>query len=168
MSGPCVTPCSVPGPTLSAFTRSASFAAKASYTLSWTKIRLAHTQVWPALRYFDTIAPSAAASRSASSNTMKGALPPSSSEIFLMVGATCFISKRPTSFEPVNDSLRTVALAHISPPIARDDVPHAGRETRAMSELGERERGIGRRLGRLDDDRASRGQRGRHLARDHR
>ncbi len=64
------------------------------------------------------IAPSAAASRSASSNTTNGALPPSSSEIFLIVGATCFIRRRPTSVEPVNESLRTVGFAHISPPIA--------------------------------------------------
>jgi hypothetical protein len=62
------------------------------------------------------IAPSAAASRSASSNTMNGALPPSSSDSFLIVGATCAMSLRPTSVEPVNESLRTVGLAHISPP----------------------------------------------------
>src|SRR6187551_3681806 len=79
--------------------------------------RLAQTQVWPLLRYLEMIAPSAAASRSASSNTMNGALPPSSSEIFLIVGATCFISSRPTSVDPVNDSFRTVGFAHISPPI---------------------------------------------------
>ena len=108
----------MPGPTLSARTRSASFAAKASYTFAWTKKRFAHTQVWPALRYLEIIAPSAAASRSASSNTTKGALPPSSSESFLIVGATCFISSRPTSVEPVNESLRTTGFAHISPPIA--------------------------------------------------
>jgi hypothetical protein len=48
---------------------------------------LAHTQVWPALRYLLTIAPSTALSMSASSNTMKGALPPSSRLIFLIVGA---------------------------------------------------------------------------------
>src|SRR5258705_3738934 len=81
-------------------------------------MRLAQTHVWPALRYFEMIAPSAAASRSASSNTMNGALPPNSSESFLIVGATCCMSRRPTSVDPVNDSLRTSGLAHISPPIA--------------------------------------------------
>jgi len=40
------------------------------------------TQVWPALRYLLAIAPSTALSRSASSKTMNGALPPSSSESF--------------------------------------------------------------------------------------
>src|SRR5438034_2827400 len=49
---------------------------------------------------------------------MNGALPPSSSEIFLTVGATCCISKRPISVDPVNESLRTVGFAHISAPIA--------------------------------------------------
>jgi hypothetical protein len=56
---------------------------------------LAHTQVWPALRYLLTIAPSTALSRSASSNTMKGALPPSSRLIFLTVGAHWRARMRP-------------------------------------------------------------------------
>src|SRR5713101_7061140 len=42
-------------------------------------MRLAQTQVWPALRYFEAIAPLTAISISASSKTMNGALPPSSS-----------------------------------------------------------------------------------------
>ncbi|MCY1241314.1 hypothetical protein D9M72_542080 [compost metagenome] len=84
-------------------------------------MRLAQTQVWPALRYFDTIAPSTAASRSASSNTMKGALPPSSIDTFLMVDAVCAISTRPTSVEPVKVSLRTSGLLLISPPMALAD-----------------------------------------------
>jgi hypothetical protein len=78
---------------------------------------LAQTQVWPVLRYFEAMAPSTAASRSASSKTMKGALPPSSSETFLMVGAHCAMSSRPTSVEPVKDSLRTIGLPVSSPPI---------------------------------------------------
>ena len=67
-------------------------------------MRLTHTQVWPVLRYFDAIAPSTAASRSASSKTMNGALPPSSSDTFFTVRAHCAISSLPTSVEPVNDS----------------------------------------------------------------
>ena len=51
---------------------------------------------------------------------MNGALPPSSSEIFLIVGATSRISCRPISVEPVNESLRTAGFAHSSPPIALD------------------------------------------------
>ena len=45
-------------------------------------MRLAHTQVWPALRYLQATAPATAASRSASSKTMNGASPPSSIETF--------------------------------------------------------------------------------------
>src|SRR5438552_2535127 len=51
---------------------------------------------------------------------MNGALPPNSSDSFLMVGAHCCISTRPTSVEPVNVSLRTIGLEVISPPIARE------------------------------------------------
>jgi len=81
-------------------------------------MRLAQTQVWPALRYFEAMAPSTAASISASSNTMKEAFPPSSSESFLTVGAHCSMSRRPTAVEPVKLSLRTMGLLVISPPIA--------------------------------------------------
>jgi hypothetical protein len=79
---------------------------------------LAQTQVWPALRYLLTIAPSTALSMSASSNTMKGALPPSSRLIFLIVGAHCAARMRPTSVEPVNDRWRTTSLAHSTLPIS--------------------------------------------------
>src|SRR3954464_72594 len=81
-------------------------------------MRFAHTHVWPALRYLDARAPSTAASRSASSNTRKGALPPSSSESFLTVSAHWRMSTRPVSVEPVKESLRTVGLAHHSLPMA--------------------------------------------------
>ena len=46
-------------------------------------------------------------SRSASSNTTNGALPPSSIEQFTMQSAACCSRPRPTSVEPVNESLRT-------------------------------------------------------------
>ncbi|SAL70451.1 hypothetical protein AWB65_06919 [Caballeronia humi] len=49
---------------------------------------------------------------------MNGALPPSSSDTFLTVGALCAASNRPTAVDPVNDSLRTTGLLVISPPIA--------------------------------------------------
>src|SRR5436190_22943651 len=81
-------------------------------------MRLAHTQVWPALRYFEAIAPLTAASISASSKTMNGALPPSSSESFLTVPAHCCISNLPTSVEPVKVNLRTIGFEVSSPPIS--------------------------------------------------
>ena len=52
---------------------------------------------------------------------MKGALPPNSSESFLMVLAHCCASMLPISVEPVKDSLRTVGLEVISPPMALAD-----------------------------------------------
>src|SRR5215467_13710060 len=81
-------------------------------------MRLAQTQVWPALRYFEAIAPLTAISTSASSNTMKGALPPNSIEVFLTVAAHCSISSLPISVEPVKLRLRTVGFEVISPPIS--------------------------------------------------
>ena len=59
----------------------------ASCTPRCTNTRFGQTQVWPPLRNLAAIRPSTAASRSASSNTMKGALPPSSSDSFLSVSA---------------------------------------------------------------------------------
>src|SRR6202012_4660363 len=50
---------------------------------------------------------------------MNGALPPSSSDSFLTVGAHWLISRRPTGVEPVNDSFRTIGLLVISAPIER-------------------------------------------------
>jgi hypothetical protein len=68
---------------------------------------LAATQVCPALRILAATAPSTAASRSASSNTRKGALPPSSIEVRSTPCAAWPSSTRPTSVEPVKDSLRS-------------------------------------------------------------
>ena len=49
---------------------------------------------------------------------MKGALPPSSMLVFLMVGAHCASSRRPTSVEPVKVSLRTSGLLVSSLPVS--------------------------------------------------
>ncbi len=59
------------------------------------------------LRIFAIMAPSMAASMSASSNTMKGALPPSSIAGFTTLSAASCRSLRPTSVEPVNETTRT-------------------------------------------------------------
>src|SRR6266404_3807325 len=83
-------------------------------------MRLAQTQVWPALRYLDAIAPLTAASISESSKTMNGALPPSSSDNFLTVPAHCCISNLPTSIEPVKVNLRTIGFEVSSPPTSFD------------------------------------------------
>ena len=60
----------------------------------------------PMLRILAVIAPSTAASRSASPNTTNGALPPSSIEVRRTLSAACSSRVRPTAVDPVNDSLR--------------------------------------------------------------
>src|SRR3546814_1192717 len=75
---------------------------------SCTRIRLEHTHVWPAFLNLEVMAPATAASKSASSNTMKGALPPSSSDRRFTVSAQSAIRRLPTAVEPVNDNLRTI------------------------------------------------------------
>jgi hypothetical protein len=55
-----------------------------------------------------------AASRSASSNTRNGALPPSSIEQLVTVAAAVASRTRPTSVEPVNDSFRTRGSASMA------------------------------------------------------
>src|SRR6266404_3878794 len=72
------------------------------------------------LRNLDAIAPFTAASRSASSKTMKGALPPSSRESFFTVEAHCTISCLPISVEPVKENLRTSGLVVSSLPMRAD------------------------------------------------
>src|SRR5262249_23448006 len=59
------------------------------------------------LRISAIMAPSIAASMSASSNTMKGALPPSSIAGFTTLSAASCRSLRPTSVEPVKETTRT-------------------------------------------------------------
>ena len=76
------------------------------------------TQVWPMLRNFAAIAPCTAASTSASSKTMKGALPPSSSPTFFTVEAACCISSLPTGVEPVKPMKRTAGCVVMTLPIA--------------------------------------------------
>ena len=61
--------------------------------------------------------PSTALSRSASSNTMKGDLPPSSRVSFLPVPAVASRIRRPTSVEPVNAILSMPSWRTISSPV---------------------------------------------------
>ena len=72
------------------------------------------------LRNFAARAPSTALSRSASSKTTNGALPPSSIETRSTPSAAWAMSLRPTSVEPVNDSLRRRGSAMIGPESAED------------------------------------------------
>src|SRR5438093_1005517 len=122
-SGPTATPSSSPLPTLSAAILAESFLANSSCTFSCTEKRLAEVQASPMLRILATMAPSIAASMSASSNTMKGALPPSSIAGFTTLSAASCRSLRPTSVEPVNETTRTrgsCSIALTTSPDARD------------------------------------------------
>ena len=111
-------------------------------------MRLAQTQVWPVLRNLEASAPSTAASRSASSNTMNGALPPSSSDTFFTVPAHCSISFLPTSVEPVKVNLRTIGLVVSSlpmgpaAPVTTDSTPFGMPARSASSHSASAEYGV--------------------------
>lgn len=110
------TPSSRPGPTFNCWILFDSFVANSSYIPSCTKTRLAVTQVWPELRNLATMAASIAVSILASSKTMNGLFPPSSSESFLTVDEHCDIRILPTRVLPVKLTLRTDRLVHNSAP----------------------------------------------------
>ena len=96
ISGPTSMPGSVPGPTDEGGHAGGEALANSSATEVWTKKRLAAVQASPMLRILATIAPSTATSRSASSKTMKGALPPSSIEVRMTASAHWASRSRPT------------------------------------------------------------------------
>src|SRR5438270_671460 len=114
------------------------------------------------LRIFAIMAPSIAASMSASSNTMKGALPPSSMAGLTTLSAASCKSLRPTSVEPVNETTRTrgsCSIALTTLPDEREGMtlttpagtPASGSIDRSLGVLdgGARDRGnlvLGRRI----------------------
>ena len=77
--------------------------------------RFAAVHASPMLRILANIAPSTAASRSASPKTRNGAFPPSSIEIFSTCWADCSISLCPTPVDPVKVSFRSRGSAMIGP-----------------------------------------------------
>jgi hypothetical protein len=74
-------------------------------------------------RILASIAPSIASSRSASSKIRNGALPPSSIETLSTLSAACAISLRPTSVEPVKESLRSRGSEMIGFEISLEEEP---------------------------------------------
>ena len=89
-------------PICRAFIRSANFSMKSSATESTTKNRFAAMQDCPQLTKRPATAPVAATSRSASSATMKGSDPPSSSTTFF----TSFEASRATATPVPTDPVR--------------------------------------------------------------
>ena len=107
ISGPSVDDSSMPLPRVNSLIRLTSFSVNSSRTELATWKRLAAVQASPPLRILARIAPSTAASTSASSNTMNGALPPSSIEVRSSLSADCLTRALPTPVDPVKVSLRS-------------------------------------------------------------
>mmetsp|Transcript_78724 Transcript_78724/g.157391 ORF Transcript_78724/g.157391 Transcript_78724/m.157391 type:complete len:226 (+) Transcript_78724:1063-1740(+) len=119
MSGPCVVPSDRPWPSTSeSCMRSASAATKAPWTFSCTSTLFALTHVCPELRNLHAMSADTATSRSASSKTRNGALPPSSREVRFTPAAHHVCSCTPTAVEPVKDTLATFGCVQSSSPTA--------------------------------------------------
>ena len=110
-------------------------------------------------------------STSASGSTMTGDLPPSSSDTRFSVSVAALLMALPTSVEPVNAILSTPGCVTSAAPtrlaVAREDVDDAGRKAGFDDEVAEPQRRERRLLGRLQDARAARGERGPELPRRH-
>ena len=87
--------------------RSISRSTNLSCTASATMIRVPDSHAWPWFIRQPNSVPSAASSRSASSRTMFGPLPPSSSVSRLTLPAAIRMISRPTAVEPVKAIFRT-------------------------------------------------------------
>ena len=123
INGPTLTPSSVPRPTVRSPILAANRAENSSATDSCTMNRLAAVHASPMLRILASIAPSTAASRSASPKTRNGAFPPSSIEIFSTCSADCLINPWPTLVDPVKVSFRSRGSAMIgADTLPEDDV----------------------------------------------
>ena len=173
MSGPTSTPSSVPSPTVRAPMRSANRRENSSATDSCTRNRLAEVQASPMLRILASIAPSTASSRSASSKTRNGALPPSSIDTRSSWSEAWATSFLPTAGGPGEGELaqpRVVddRLADAAGVGRGDDVEHAGRQADLLEQRGQGEHGEGGLGGGLDHHRAAGGDRGPDLAGAHR
>ena len=109
MSGPMSVSGSSGSPTTILPNSSPTPATKSSYRSAATIARVAAVQSWPVLISAPAAAPWIAASRSASSKTTNGALPPSSSWVRCPCTAAAAITLRPTGVEPVNVTMSTPA-----------------------------------------------------------
>ena len=102
--------------------RRRSFARNFGAMPSCTRMREPAQQTWPWLNQMASTTPSTAASRSASSCTMKGDFPPSSSDSFLAEPAVALRMMRPTSVEPVKAILSTCGCSTSAAPVAPSPV----------------------------------------------
>lgn len=88
---------------------------------SCTTNLLEDIQVCPVFLNLENMVPFTAVSMSAELNTMSGALPPNSRDIFFTVSAHCRISIFPTAVEPVKESAVTSSLLVRASPTAGVD-----------------------------------------------
>src|SRR6266545_2639783 len=105
------------GPTRSFSMRARSFVVSRSAIPSCMSRRDPAQQTCPWLNQMASTTPSTTLSRSASSNTMNGLFPPSSSDSFFPEPAVRRRMVRPTSVEPVNAILSTSECWTISSPV---------------------------------------------------
>ena len=82
-------------------------------------MRFTLMQICPVCEYARRSASGTALSRSASSQTTNGALPPSSSVTALSCRAACSAIHSPVAVEPVNAILRLIGFVTISAPTVR-------------------------------------------------
>ena len=168
-SGPLSVAGSSPLPSRTRSARRASSATNSSCTGASSSSRVPAEHTCPACRNAPLSAPSSAASRSASANTMFGFLPPSSSATFLTSSAAARMIARPVASPPVNDT-RSTSGADTSAAPTLAPAPSTRLTTPAgvpafSSSLDERDRRQRRHLARLQDDGVAGGQRRRDLPR---
>ncbi len=125
------------------------------------------------LRILAIIAPSIAASMSASSNTRKGALPPSSIAGFTTLSAaSCKQLAADLGRAGEGDDAHARVVQHRADHLAGrargNDVDDAGRHARLFQDRHQRQHGQRRIGGGLEHDRAAGGERGTDLAGGHR
>ena len=110
-----------------------SFSTNWSWIFSCSNRREPAMQVWPDAAKMPEIAPLTASSMMASSKTMFGDLPPSSSETFLNVRAAISLTRAPVALPPVNATLATFGMRDKGLADdgagAGDDVDDTGRDT---------------------------------------
>ena len=173
ISGPSVDDASRPLPSVNSLIRLTSFSVNSSRTALATWKRLAAVHASPPLRILARIAPSTAASTSASSNTTNGALPPSSIDVPQQLVGACFTSALPTPGRPGERQLAQPAVVDqrggdVAGIGGRQHRQHALGQAGLVHQLGQQQHRQRRLLGGLDDHRAARGHRRPDLAGAHR
>jgi hypothetical protein len=159
----------MPGPSLIDLAISDTPSTTSSNRLSWTYSREPATQHCPWLKKMALAAP-AIASPGASSKTMLGDLPPSSSDLLEVPGRRVHDQLADLGRPGEGDLVDHRVGGEGGPgrlAVAGDDVHHAVGDARLGQQAGEADRGQRRLLGRLQHHRVAGGQRRPELPRGH-